>query len=135
MYLVNKNKHTTSVSVLIGYTKDKIPPTKFSFKLEQATSSFTIILNKILNEYDFRINENVPIRRIGIAFKDLKDKVVEQLSIFDTHEISEKDLRIEIAMNEIKNRFGKNSILRGISYTDKGTQIKRNKLLGGHNAE
>ena len=103
--------------------------------MEQATSSFTIILNKILNEYDFRINENVPIRRIGIAFKDLKDKVVEQLSIFDTHEISEKDLRIEIAMNEIKNRFGKNSILRGISYTDKGTQIKRNKLLGGHNAE
>ena len=133
--LVSKDKFASTVSVLIGYTKDKIPPTKFTFKLEQETSSFTIIVNKILNEYDFRINESVLIRRISISFGNLKDKVIEQLSIFDTHEINEKDLRIEIAMNEIKNKYGKNSILRGISFTENGTQIKRNKLLGGHNAE
>ena len=133
--LVNKDKHTPSVSVMIGYSKDMIPATKFSLKLDNATSSFTIILSKILNEYDFRINEHTPIRKIGIFFNDLKDKVVEQLSIFDTHEISEKDLRIEIAMNEIKNKYGKNSILRAISFTENGTQIKRNKMLGGHNAE
>ena len=39
---------------------------KFTVKLEQATSSYTIILNKILSEYDFRVNQFILIRRIGI---------------------------------------------------------------------
>ena len=38
-------------------------------------------------------------------------------------------------MANIKNKFGKNAILRGISLDEKATQIKRNKLIGGHNAE
>lgn len=133
--LVSKKKYTSTVSLYIGYTKDKIPPMKFSVKLEQATSSYTIILNKILSEYDFRVNQFILIRRIGIFFGNLKDKLIEQLDLFSIHEISEKDLRIEMAMNEIKNKYGKNSILRGLSFTENATQIKRNKLLGGHNAE
>lgn len=133
--LVSRKKYASTVSLYIGYTKDKIPPMKFSVKLEQATSSYTIILNKILSEYDFRVNQFILIRRIGLFFGNLKDKLIEQLDLFSIHEISEKDLRIEMAMNEIKNKYGKNSILRGLSFTENATQIKRNKLLGGHNAE
>jgi len=133
--LVSRKKYTSTVSLYIGYTKDKIPPMKFSVKLDQATSSYTIILNKILSEYDFRVNQFILIRRIGLFFGNLKDKLIEQLDLFSIHEISEKDLRIEMAMNEIKNKYGKNSILRGLSFTENATQIKRNKLLGGHNAE
>jgi len=133
--LVSKKKFASTVSLYIGYTKDKIPPMKFSVKLEQATSSYTIILNKVLSEYDFRVNQFILIRRIGIFFGNLKDKLIEQLDLFSIHEISEKDLRIEMAMNEIKNKYGKSSILRGLSFTENATQIKRNKLLGGHNAE
>ena len=133
--LVSRKKYTSTVSLYIGYTKDKIPPMKFSVKLDQATSSYTIILNKILSEYDFRVNQFILIRRIGLFFENLKDKLIEQLDLFSIHEISEKDLRIEMAMNEIKNKYGKNSILRGLSFTENATQIKRNKLLGGHNAE
>lgn len=133
--LVSRKKYASTVSLYIGYTKDKIPPMKFTVKLEQATSSYTIILNKILSEYDFRVNQFILIRRIGIFFGNLKEKLIEQLDLFSIHEISEKDLRIEMAMNEIKNKYGKNSILRGLSFTENATQIKRNKLLGGHNAE
>jgi len=133
--LVSRKKYASTVSLYIGYTKDKIPPMKFSVKLDQATSSYTIILNKILSEYDFRVNQFILIRRIGLFFGNLKDKLIEQLDLFSIHEISEKDLRIEMAMNEIKNKYGKNSILRGLSFTENATQIKRNKLLGGHNAE
>ena len=133
--LVSRKKYASTVSLYIGYTKDKIPPMKFSVKLEQATSSYTIILNKILSEYDFRVNQFILIRRIGLFFGNLKDKLIEQLDLFSIHEISEKDLRIEMAMNEIKNKYGKNSILRGLSFAENATQIKRNKLLGGHNAE
>ena len=133
--LVSRKKYASTVSLYIGYTKDKIPPMKFSVKLEQATSSYTIIFNKILSEYDFRVNQFILIRRIGLFFGNLKDKLIEQLDLFSIHEISEKDLSIEMAMNEIKNKYGKNSILRGLSFAENATQIKRNKLLGGHNAE
>jgi len=40
-----------------------------------------------------------------------------------------------MAMNEIKSKYGKNSILRGLSFAENATQLKRNKMLGGHNAE
>ena len=69
--LVSRKKYASTVSLYIGYTKDKIPPMKFSVKLEQATSSYTIILNKILSEYDFRVNQFILIRRIGLFFGNL----------------------------------------------------------------
>lgn len=135
LQLVSQKQYTSSIKVIIGYSKDKIPPLTITIKLEQATSSYNIILNKVLEEYDFRINQYIPIRRIGICLGKLEDKLIEQLDLFSVHEIKEKDLRIEMAMNEIKNKYGKNSILRGISYDKNATQIKRNCMVGGHNAE
>ena len=135
LQLVSQKQYTSSIKVIIGYSKDKIPPLTITIKLEQATSSYNIILNKVLEEYDFRINQYIPIRRIGICLGKLEDKLIEQLDLFSVHEIKEKDLRIEMAMNEIKNKYGKNSILRGISYDQNATQMKRNCMVGGHNAE
>ena len=135
LQLVSQRQYTSSIKVIIGYSKDKIPPLTITIKLEQATSSYNIILNKVLEEYDFRINQYIPIRRIGICLGKLEDKLIEQLDLFSVHEIKEKDLRIEMAMNEIKNKYGKNSILRGISDDKNATQIKRNCMVGGHNAE
>ena len=135
LQLVSQKQYTSSIKVIIGYSKDKIPPLTITIKLEQATSSYNIILNKVLEEYDFRINQYIPIRRIGICLGKLEDKLIEQLDLFSVHEIKEKDLRIEMAMNEIKNKSGKNSILRGISYDQSATQMKRNCMVGGHNAE
>lgn len=37
------------------------------------------------------------------------------------------------ALLYIKGRYGKNSILRGISYREKATGKIRNTLIGGHN--
>lgn len=135
LQLVSQKQYTSSIKVIIGYSKDKIPPLTITIKLDQATSSYNIILNKVLEEYDFRINQYIPIRRIGICLGKLEDKLIEQLDLFSVHKIKEKDLRIEMAMNEIKNKYGKNSILRGISYDQNATQMKRNCMVGGHNAE
>ena len=34
---------------------------------------------------------------------------------------------------DIKGKFGKNSVLRGINFYEKSTGKKRNTLVGGHN--
>ena len=48
---------------------------------------------------------------------------------------SDEEDSVENTLIDIKNRYGKNSILRGISYLEYSTARNRNKLIGGHNAE
>jgi len=133
--LVGNDLCTSAVGVCIGYTKDVIPPLKFSKRFEQETDSFTKILNVVLAEYDYRIKEDFLIRRIIISFGDIKVKKYEQLSLFATNLIEEQDNKIEKVMNLIKSKFGNNAILRGVSFTEGANQRYRNKLVGGHNAE
>ena len=132
--LVITNKITTNISVYIGYSKDVIPALKFSVNLKEGTDSYTKILRSILEKYNSLINEKTPIRRIGISFNKLEEKKYEQINLFSEKKES-NDYKIQTIMNDIKNKFGKNSILRAISLKDGATTIERNKLIGGHNAE
>ena len=56
--------------------------------------------------------------------------------MFDSYAVDEeKDRDVQQALLDIKDKYGKNSILRGISYREKATGRLRNKLIGGHNGE
>lgn len=133
--LIKRKLCTEIIGFYIGYSKDIIPGVKASKKLDHPTNSYKKILNEILIEYDNRINEYYPIRKLGIYFGDVKEKKYEQLDIFNNYIEEEKDNSLEEAVGRIKNKYGKSSILRGISYTEGATQLERNKLVGGHNAE
>ena len=39
------------------------------------------------------------------------------------------------AILNIKRKYGKNAILKGMNLEEKATTKKRNKLIGGHNGE
>ncbi|MBJ3789682.1 DNA repair protein, partial [Bacillus sp. OA1] len=56
----------------------------------------------------------------------------EQISLFDNVIQREKEMKLTKVMDEIRTKFGKNSILRGISYTNSATARYRNTLIGGH---
>lgn len=133
--LVEKGLYTSYVGIYIGYSKNIIKPLKFSFKLEEATSSYKFILNKVLEEYDYRINEQFLIRRIGITFGNVSKKRYEQINLFTSLEMEKEENKLEETVIKIKNKFGKNSILRATSYLSDATGRERNKLIGGHNAE
>lgn len=133
--LVEKGLYTKCVGFSIGYSKDIISMQNIRVTLNKHTNSFNVIKNKLITEYDYRINSNYPVRRIGIWFSNLTNKKIEQLDLFGNADNEANDSKVELAINKIKERFGKNSILRGISYTDIGTQRDRNKLVGGHNGE
>ncbi|MBQ7105806.1 MAG: DNA repair protein [Bacilli bacterium] len=133
--LIDKKLSTNVVGFYIGYSHDEYPSLKVSKKLSNPSNSFSKISKVILDEYDFSINRNYPIKRINIWFGELVSKKLEQVDLFSDFKIEEDDERIENVMNMIKNKFGKNAILRAISYDDGATQRDRNKLIGGHNAE
>ncbi|MDQ4681153.1 hypothetical protein RCF13_15660, partial [Stenotrophomonas maltophilia group sp. RNC7] len=70
----------------------------------------------------------------NIVLSNLVADGEEQLSIFDDIEKRERQYKLTNVMDEIRSKYGRNSILRGISYTPASTIKFRNTLLGGHKA-
>ena len=133
--LVDKHLVTNLVSLSIGYSKDVIPPTGGSMKIDQYTNSY-----KILNEYILKIfrrttDPEYSIRRIGLSFGNVKDEIYEQYTLFDDEEDMKKEKDLAHAINDIKHRFGKNALIKGMNLQEKATTRKRNTLIGGHNGE
>ena len=69
----------------------------------------------------------------------------EQLSLFSENEIKkekeelrkkeiEREKKLQETVINIKNKFGKNSILKGMNYQEGATTKERNKQIGGHKA-
>ena len=74
------------------------------------------------------------IRHIGISFNRLIDETIQQYDLFTAPEQLEKERDVQKAMIEIKSRFGKNAVLKGMNLLDVGTTRERNVQIGGHKA-
>ena len=132
--LVEKNLVTNTVQIYIGYSKDIIKATKATGHLTTKTNLYSELLDEFLRIYNKNVDKTVPIRRIGIAFANVTKKQYEQLSLFKDCDKLRKERDLENVMNSIKNKLGKNTILRGINLENGATAIARNKMIGGHNA-
>ena len=132
--LVDKGLVTGSISLLIGYSKDTIPPSSATRRIKIRTNVFSILQEEMTKLYHEITMKDTPIRKINIGFNDLQDEATEQLDFFTSQEQVAKERMKQKAMSSIKEKFGKDSIMRGISLQEGATQRKRNKLIGGHNA-
>ena len=56
------------------------------------------------------------------------------MDIFGDEEREEKEESVAKAVIEIKREFGKNALMKALSYKEKATGIARNCMVGGHNA-
>lgn len=88
---------------------------------------FTLLFNKI-------VDRNYPIRHIGIGFGNVKDELYQQYDLFANVEDIEKEQKLQSALVEIRNKYGKNSALKGMNLLDKATARYRNTTIGGHKA-
>ena len=124
-----------SVSIYIGYSNDAIPPTGGMAKINEITNSFNLIKKYVLDLFDTTTYPNKMIRRVGITLGRLVDEGNEGYDFFVDVAAVEKERDVELKVLEIKNKFGKNAILRGIDLENGATAKIRNKLVGGHNGE
>ena len=131
------------------YGKDVAKPTGGSISLSEYTSSGRILSEAILEIYEQTVNKNLMVRRINIGADSVIPKsdsdrvVVKQYSIFSDiekeereyikqKEVLEKENNLQEAIINIRNRFGKNSILKGTNYEEGATGKQRNEQIGGH---
>ena len=134
--LVRKRLVTDSIAFSVGYSNDyETDPMGMSKKLNVVTNSYDIISKEISEMYEKKVLKNVPIRRIMIVFGNLQDESFEQYDLFTNIDKINKEKKLQDAIIDIKDKYGKSSILRGTNLEENATTLKRNKLIGGHNGE
>lgn len=129
--LRTNNKQTTNIGLGITYSKEIQGGFYHSMKLSCPTDSEKEI-NQICLLLFERYYNNLPIRKVSISCGGLIKKTGVQLNLFEPLEIYEDEAKINAATDEIKNKFGKNSLLKASSLLDDSTAIKRNQQIGGH---
>ena len=135
LQLVEKHLVSSNIGLTIRYSKDSHKPTGASMQLTICTNVFSKLLPYFLDIYDRTTDKNCLIRGIGISFNNVTTVDNEYYDLFtDTDEVV-KERKLEETINSIKNKFGKNSIVKAMNLSEGATTIKRNKLIGGHNAE
>jgi DNA polymerase V len=116
------------------------------------TSSTKIIIDAVMDLYSQIVDENLLVRRINITANHVLDEssVVksdsfEQLDLFIDYEAEQKkreeektalerEKKMQQAVLEIKQKFGKNAILKGMNLEKGAMTVERNKQIGGHKA-
>lgn len=120
--------------------------------LKLATSSARLIMQGAMELYDEIVDRNLLIRRLYITAEHVgeeemvkKQETYEQLSLFTNYEkvekereeeakSLEKEKRLQQAMLDIKKKYGKNAILKGMNLEEGATARERNRQIGGHKA-
>lgn len=133
--LIESNLVTDIVDLYIGYSKNIIKATGGSKRLSNCTNIYSELLKEFLSIYDRTTSKNTPIRRIGINFGNVVETENIQLNLFTDQEKADRERKLELTLCEIKNKMGKNKIIRGMDLEEGATTILRNKLIGGHNGE
>ena len=131
--LVDRHLVTDSISLHIGYSKDVIKSSGGTRKLDGLTNSYKKIISHFEALYNETVNKAFPIRKISIGLCNLQDDYMASITLFTDVEAEERERKLQETVVDIKKRYGKNSILKGISYTEKATARSRNKMVGGHN--
>ncbi len=132
--LTEKHLVSDHISLFIGYSKDKRKSSRGSTKITNRTNSYRILMEEFRLLYQKIVDPNYPIRHIGISFGNVRDEIYEQYDLFADVEEIEKERKLQQTLVDIRNKFGKNAVLKGMNYLDKGTARYRNTTIGGHKA-
>ena len=136
-------------------TKDhygrRVPkPSHGTIRIDHHTSSSKIIIDKVTELYKQITNKHLLVRRINISFNNLvneekiKNKIIyKQYDMFTDiskvdieqkkqKEEEQKEKELQKVLIDIKNKYGKNSILKGMNYIEGARTRERNRQIGGH---
>ena len=131
--LVDKGLVTDSITLHIGYSKhfDK-KPAHGTVRMTVTTSSTKQIMGYVVELYERIMDKYTPIRRFNVTFNNVVDEAYKQYDLFTNIEDVEREHRMQKAMLDIKGKFGKNAILKGMNLQEGATTRERNRQIGGH---
>ena len=131
--LVDKGLVTDSVTLHAGYSyRLEKKSAHGSAGLNSATSSSRRIIACTEQLFDRIVDRRTPVRRISLTFNHVMDEAYRQYDLFTSPEELEKENRLQKAVIDIREKFGKNAVLRGMDLQEGATAMERNCQIGGH---
>src|SRR5699024_9478924 len=107
--LVAKGLSTDSVTLHVGYSyRLEKKSAHGTIKLPTVTSSSRQIISHTELLFERIVEKNAPVRRISVTFNHVMDELYRQYDLFTSPEDAEREHRLQKAILEIKERFGKN---------------------------
>lgn len=118
--------------------------------IDHRTSSTSIITSEVMKLYDKIVNRHLLIKRINLTACDVVNEncqnnviITKQLDLFSNTSVTNKEKeqelhneveerKIQRTLLDIKNKYGKNAILKGMNLEEGSTQKDRNEQVGGH---
>ena len=102
-------------------------------RFTNATSSYAAVSQAMADAFDKKVARRLLIRRLGVnADKTSADNGMYQLDLFTDYEALEREKAIQGAMLGIRQRYGKNAVVKGINMLEGATTMVRNEQIGGH---
>lgn len=145
--MVGKRVCAESVTLSVHYERDKSAPSapydpadrhrwgdgdRGTARFPEPTNSRDIILPLLVELFERVVDHNRPVHNLMLNFNNIGPETEGQLSLFVEEErVVEERTRQETIL-DIKRKFGKNALLKGIDLMPQATQQDRNRLIGGH---
>lgn len=122
-----------------------------SVNLERQTASTKLILEAVMQLYTRIVDSKLSVRRMYVVANHVireQDAAAErplQYGLFDDVEalarrreqeqiFLAKERRLQNAILALKNKYGKNAVLKGMNFREGATTVARNGQVGGHKA-
>ena len=109
------------------------------------TNSVSKIIDAALMVYDREVVPTLSVRRLYMALNSTvwedaaeanqprqMDLFTDERALEQERECLGRERRMQEALLSIKQKYGKNAILRGVSYQEGATARERNRQIGGH---
>jgi len=111
-----------------------------------------LIVEAVMGLFKEIVNPHLLARRVNIVANHITDEksyiqneVYEQLDLFTDYEkkksdeeaqseMLDKEKKLQRAMLNLKKKYGKNAVLKGMNLQEGATTKERNKQIGGHKA-
>lgn len=105
-----------------------------SRKLGERTNSFKRLMARFDALYREIVDPARPIKRVNIGFGGLLPEEFATTDLFRDEAAEQAERDLAHAVIAVRDRYGKNALLRGTSYKPAATGRERNEQVGGHHA-
>ena len=99
-----------------------------------ATQSRATIQRELVSLFGQVVSRNRMVHRLSVSLNDVvpQDASGLQLDLFADPAAQEREQRRQQAVNAVREKFGKNSLLRAMDLLPQATARERNEQIGGH---
>ena len=126
-------KKTTVVAIHLGYSRrEHRSPISAQMKIDP-TNNTDELINYVLRLFHSKYNSGA-IRNIAVNYSGLVDESYSLISLFDDVDDIEKEERLQVTIDTIRDEFGFTSLLKANALDKASRTIERSNLIGGHSA-